>query len=76
MAQSFVKSYYDIFDSDRRALAAIYVSCICCLPCCACLAVPECLHASSPNSGHRPCYYSKAPLQLEVLPSLRSLRYA
>ena len=30
MAQSFVKSYYDIFDSDRRALAAIYVRCFAC----------------------------------------------
>ena len=25
MAQAFVRSYYDIFDSDRRSLAAIYV---------------------------------------------------
>lgn len=26
IAQSFVRSYYDIFDADRRALAGIYVS--------------------------------------------------
>ena len=59
VASSFAQSYYSIFDSDRRALAAIYVrapACVC-APVCACVCVCVCVCVCSET---RPCSCSRA----------------